>query len=405
MLLCYMRQPSSETLYRYAEILIWFALWSESWIKAWDVVLIQVPECAKAMILPLQTAVMKRWWHPLIRFYPDGIIRNFFELANDEQLKYKPKHEMLWRVDDIDHLVSIIADADKHELEWIDPKKIMMSSKETKFYRDAMDAKENKGDFTWTLWLFWTPQMAEEVWLSLEEYRNQIIKACYLDEENPIEKRQQLSNDISHVKDHLNSLPIQWLHVKWQDIDLKVQLGKNRQRLWGTWRNIPSFEVFISPDRRWTEWWYKCNQPLYRYGSLITWIELRFSWWKVVESRASQHEQLLKEMIATENADRIWEFSLTDTRFSRIDTFMWETLYDENMWWPFWNTHIALWNAYKDSFPWDVSSVTPDQRFQMWYNESVVHTDIVSTSDRTVVATMTDGSEQVIYQWGKFTFL
>jgi hypothetical protein len=46
-------------------------------------------------------------------------------------------------VDEIDHLVSIIAQADKHELEGIDPKRIMSFSKATKFYRDALDEKEN----------------------------------------------------------------------------------------------------------------------------------------------------------------------------------------------------------------------------------------------------------------------
>ena len=400
-----MRQPSSEILEKYADILVWFALRNEQGILPGDVVLIQVPECAKPFLLHLQTAVLKRWWHPLIRYYPDGVMRNFFELANDDQLSYKPKAEMLGKVEDIDHLISVIADADKHELEWIDPKKIMASSKATKFYRDAMNAKENAGKFTWTLGLYGTEQMAKEVWLSLEEYWNQIIKACYLDEEDPIAKREQLSKDIHTVKDHLNSLPIEQLHIKWEDIDLKVQIGKNRKWLWWTWRNIPSFEVFISPDCRGTEWRYKSNQPLYRYGNLITWIELKFSWGKVVESRASQNEEVLREMIAQENADKIGEFSLTDTRFSRIDTFMWETLYDENVWGPFGNTHIALGNAYKDSFPWDIPSVTPTQWKDMWYNESVIHTDIVSTTDRTVVATMSDWSEEVIYQGGQFTFL
>jgi len=107
----------------------------------------------------------------------------------------------------------------------------MASSKATKFYRDAMNAKENAGKFTWTLGLYGTPQMAQEVGLSLQEYRDQIIKACYLDEQDPIAKREQLSTDIHAVKDHLNSMPIQQLHIKGEDIDLKVTIGKNRQRM------------------------------------------------------------------------------------------------------------------------------------------------------------------------------
>ena len=40
---------------------------------------------------------------------------------------------------------------------------------------------------------------------------------------------------------------------------------------------------------------------------------------------------------------------------------------------------------------------------EMGYNESHIHTDIVSTTDRTVTATLEDGSELVIYENGMFT--
>ncbi len=57
---------------------------------------------------------------------------------------------------------------------------------------------------------------------------------------------------------------------------------------------------------------------------------------------AAENEPLLHEMIATENADRVGEFSLTDSRLSPIDRFMADTLYDENIGGPFGNTHVAL---------------------------------------------------------------
>lgn len=400
-----MYQPSEEILQKYADVLIWFALNDEKWMNAWEVVMINVPECAKPMLLPLQEAVLKRWGHPIVRYFPDGVTRPFYEIASDEQISYKPKKYMFGRVEDMDHSVNIIAESDKHELEGIDPAKIMLSSKAVKFYRDALNHKENKWEFTWTLWLYGTQAMADEVWLSLEEYRWQIIEACYLDDTDPVQKRKDLSKKINFAKDHLNSLPIERVHVEWEDVNLKVQLGKDRQWMWGTGRNIPSFELFISPDRRGTEGWIKFNQPLYRYGNLIKDIELKFENWLVVESKASQNEAVLQEMIATKNADKIGEFSLTDNRFSRITKFMGETLYDENVGGPYGNTHIALGMAYKDSLPGDPSTLSEAQREELWYNDSVIHTDIVSTTDRTVTATLADGTQQVIYENWRFTFL
>ena len=109
-------------------------------------------------------------------------------------------------------------------------------------------------------------------------------------------------------------------------------------------------------------------------------------------------------MIAQENADKVGEFSLTDKRHSRITKFMATTLYDENMGGTFGNTHIALGNAYKDTFTGDMATVSEEQWAAMGYNSCPkVHTDIISTSDRTVTARLRNGSERVIYKDGQFT--
>ena len=43
-----------------------------------------------------------------------------------------------------------------------------------------------------------------------------------------------------------------------------------------------------------------------------------------------------------------------------------------------------------------------DEWTRLGYNMAAVHTDIVSTVDRTVTAVLTDGSERVIYKDGQF---
>lgn len=396
--------PSTEILEKYARLLVSYWL-GENWVQAWEVVLVRLPEIAKPFLLPLQKAILEVGAHPLFHFIPDGTARLFFEQANDDQLNYIPQQYLMWRLADIDHEIAIIADVDKYELEGIDPQKIMSRQSSMMEYIWARRKKEAEGKYSWTVALYGTEAMAKEVHMSPEEYRNEIIHACYLDRPNPTQVWKDLQQKIIQVKNYLNWLPIEWLHIKGADIDLKVQIGKERIWLGGTGRNIPSFEVFISPDYRGTEGWAKFNQPLYRYGNLVTWIELKFSEGKVVDARASQNENVLKEMIATENADRVGEFSLTDKRFSRIQKFMWETLYDENVWGPYGNTHIALWNAYRESYPGDRSSVNEQEWVAMGYNTSVVHTDIVSTSDRTVIAHLANGEQEIIYQNGMFTFL
>jgi aminopeptidase len=192
------------------------------------------------------------------------------------------------------------------------------------------------------------------------------------------------------------------LHAVGPDMDMWYSLGEKRAWHAGSGRNIPSFEIFTSPDWRGTNGWIKINQPLYRYSNKITGIELEFKNGRVVKSRAKTNEKFLKEMIATPGADKIGEYSLTDKRHSRITKFMAETLFDENIGGPYGNSHIALGMSYRDTYAGDVSKLTDKEAARLGFNDSSVHTDIISTTDRTVTAHLKDGSTKVIYKSGQF---
>lgn len=394
--------PSKDILDKYADLLVNFALGDCKGIKKGDVVFLQVPENAKPLLVSLRNVVLKAGGSPIISFSPDDMTKEFYNLASDEQISFFPEKYLKGLVDEVDHFLMILADTNPKELENVNPKKIMMRQKVFKPYMEWRDEKENAGNLTWTLAAYATEGMAKEAGLSLEEYWQEIIKSCYLDEENPIEKWKSIVAEIGRVQEKLNSMEIEELHITASGTDLVVGLGKDRKWLGGSGNNIPSFEVFISPDWRKTQGKIQFTEPLYRYGNLIKNAYLEFENGKVVKATASEGESILKEMILTENADKIGEFSLTDGRLSRITKFMAETLFDENVGGEQGNTHLALGKAYQDSYPGDVSKVTNEQWDEMGYNNSVVHTDIVSTSPREVTAKLSNGEEVLIYKEGKF---
>ncbi len=398
-----MYTPSAEILAKYADVLVKFALWSGRGVAKGDVVMVSISESARPFIPHIQRSILTAGAHMLLNYQPDGITRQYFELASDEQLDFVPKHYLLERVRCATHFVGIISEADKHELEGIEGSKIMRRGELMKFYFDARRDKEDRGELTWTLALYGTPAMAKEVGLTEKEYWDEIIHACYLDAADPIATWRELFTQIESTKDRLNALSIESLHVTGDDVDLHITLGKSRQWLGGSGRNIPSFELFISPDWRGTQGWIRFNKPLYRYGNLIEGVELVFEDGHVVQARASKNEQILKDMIAVPNADKVGEYSLTDRRHSRITRFMGETLYDENVGGHFGNTHIALGAAYRDSYIGNPKEVSDESWHDMGYNDSSVHTDIVSTTNRTVEATLSDGTKKVIYSDGQFT--
>ena len=250
--------------------------------------------------------------------------------------------------------------------------------------------------------MYGTPAGAKEAGLSEKQYWNQIIKGCFLDKRDPVAQWQKVQRDIQKYCRRLNKLKIEKVHIKGEDVDLWVQIGKKRKWMGARGVNIPSFEIFTSPDWRGTEGWIRFNQPLYRYGNLITGIELTFKNGKVVKAKAKRNKKVLEEMIATKNADKVGEFSLTDKRFSRITKFMAETLYDENMGGPQGNTHIALGDSYHDCYAGDPSKLKASDWKKLGFNDSSVHTDMFSTSQRTVTAFMKGGRKKIIYRNGRF---
>ncbi len=399
--------PDRKILERYASVLVDFALGGGTGIKSGEVVRVTAPESAKPLYLELCKAVWRAGGHVIGGYHPDeeqGISgsRAFYELASDAQLEHFPARFMRGLVDEMDHQVSVLCDADPHALESIDPARIMRRGVALRQLMDWRGEKENEGRFSWTLALYGTAAAAAEAGMSEQEYWQQIVHACFLDQEDPIARWREVAVRLEETRKRLDALRIERVHVQGEDVDLWVTIGEKRRWLGGRGRNIPSFELFTSPDWRGTEGWIRFNQPLYRYGNLVKGIRLTFADGRVTEATAQENEPILKEMIATEGADRVGEFSLTDKRLSRITRFMAQTLYDENVGGPFGNTHIAVGRSYQDAYDGDPANVAEEEWERLGFNNSSVHTDIVSTTDRIVTAILPGGEERVIYRDGEF---
>lgn len=395
--------PSQEILEKYANVLVNFALGGGKGIKKGETVIVKCNEYGKRLYVELAKAIWKSGGHMIGRYSPDNDLdKEFFQLAEQHQLDFFPHHYFKGLVEQADHTILILCETDKKALEGIHPQKIMSRNISNKPYMDWRNEKENAGKFTWTIGLYGTPAMAKEAKLSQKAYWDQIISACFLDKRNPIAEWKKVYEKIELTRQRLNSLPIDKLHVLGKDVDLWITLGDKRIWNGGGGRNIPSFEIFTSPDWRGTNGWIKFNQPLYYAGTLIEGVELHFKDGVVVKSKATKNEKVLKHMIAAKNADKIGEFSLTDRRFSNITKFMAETLFDENIGGTEGNTHIALGMSYHDCYDGNPSKPTTKEWQDLGFNDSSVHTDIISTTNRTVTAHFKDDSHIIIYSHGEF---
>jgi aminopeptidase len=403
-------QPSDEILAKYAELLVKFGLQTRSGkqLAKGSVVEFTVPEVAKPLYFHLQTAILKAGYNPLGVFLPSNdskynFTKNVFDHASKGQLEFFADKYYRGKIDQADATIYIIADTDPHALAAVDPKKIMLRSGAMKPAKDWKFKKIDAGTMSWTLALYGTDAGAKEAGMSTKAFWNQVINACYLDADNPVAEWKKINNTVQKTAQKLTDLQIKSVHMVGDDVDLTVGIGKDRAWRAGGGNNVPSYEVFTSPNFREVNGWIKFNQPLLQYGSKIEGIELTFKDGKVTKAAATKNEKLLKAMIKNKGGNQVGEYSLTDCRLSRITKFMAETLYDENVGGKYGNSHIALGSAYRDCYTGDPTKVSDAKWEQLGYNDSVVHSDIVTTTDRTVTATLYDGTTKVIYEKGQFT--
>src|SRR6476620_23920 len=357
---------NENLLKKYAQVMVHYGLNNGKGINKGETVFLVGQECAKDLFVAIAKEIYEAGGNVITNYLPDNIRASSlarFVLANgsDEQISFFAAPYWQGIVDSVDHILSIISEPDIHVFEGLPSSKVSMMNSARAPYFQMREKKEQQGKLSWTLCLYGTQSMADEAGLTLEAYWDQIIEACYLREDDPVSKWKKIQSEIEEIKNKLDALEIERLHITGEGVDLEVQIGKNRKWLSGGGKNIPSFEIFTSPDWRGTNGYITFNQPLYYSGKRISGVSLRFENGVVIASSATENEDALKEMISQENADRIGEFSLTDKRHSRITKFMATTLFDENTGGEFGNTHIALGNAYKDTFPGDMSKVTDEQ--------------------------------------------
>jgi aminopeptidase len=403
-------RPSDEILAKYAELLVKFGLQSRDGkqLKKGAVVQFTVPEVAKPLYFHLQTAILKAGYHPMGTYIPSNdaqynFAKNVYDHANKTQLEFFADKYYKGMIDQADATIYVIADTDPHALAAVAPKKIMQRSSAMKPAKVWRFKKIDAGKMSWTLALYGTDAAAKEAGMSTKAFWDQIINACYLDADNPIAEWKKINQTVQKTAKKLTDLQIRSVHMVGADVDLYVGIGKDRAWRAGGGNNVPSYEVFTSPNFREINGWIKFNQPLLQYGAKIEGIELTFKDGKVIKAKADTNEKLLKALVANQGGNQVGEYSLTDGRISRITKFMANTLYDENVGGKFGNSHIALGSAYRDCYIGDPTKVSDAKWEKIGYNDSIVHSDIVTTTDRTVTATLYDGTERIIYEKGQFT--
>ncbi len=264
----------------------------------------------------------------------------------------------------------------------------------------------NARTVNWTIVPCPTPDWAQLVHselapgAALERLWEEIAHVLRLDEPDPIAAWRARFEQLHAVTAKLTALALDSLRFEGPGTDLTVGLFET-----GRWDsasfetidgivhapNLPTEEVFTSPDPERVEGFVRSTKPLFRSGRLITGLRVRFEGGRAVEIDADEGAPTLRGLAQRDaGGARLGEVALVDRtgRIGQLDTVFYDTLLDENA-----ASHIALGGG----FPYMVDSDAERERM----NESEIHIDFMIGSDEVAVTGRTrDGREVPLLRGG-----
>jgi aminopeptidase len=227
-----------------------------------------------------------------------------------------------------------------------------------------------------------------------------IARAVRLDEPDPVAAWKEHLDRLAARAAILNDRRFDALRYRGPGTDLTVGLHGD-----GVWQsavdlsrgiphvaNMPTEEVFTTPDARRVDGTVAATYPLQLQGTVLKGIRVRFEGGRAVDVDADEGRDLIRAHVASdEGAARLGEVALVDrtSRVGQTGLVFYDTLFDENA-----ASHIALGDAILQAVP-GAEALTPEERDARGVNHSSLHTDFMIGSDEVAIAGVTADGEEV----------
>ena len=262
--------------------------------------------------------------------------------------------------------------------------------------------KLTDGLCNWTIVSFPTAGWAQTVFgdPDVERLWAAVATAVRLDEADPVAAWREHIGRLQERAQSLNDRRFDHLRYRGPGTDLTI--GLHAESEWQTAldtsqgidhvANMPTEEVFTTPDSRRVEGTVRSTLPLQIDGTIVRDLEVRFESGRASEIRAASGEDVIRTHAATdEGAARLGEVALVDghSRVGQTGLVFYDTLFDENA-----SSHIALGASIVQAVPW-APELSPEERFERGVNHSSIHTDFMIGSNELEVDGVTAGGEAV----------
>ncbi len=228
---------------------------------------------------------------------------------------------------------------------------------------------------------------------AFERLWHDVTHVCRVDEADPVAAWEERIGDLLSIAGKLDELRLDALRFEGPGTELTVGLFRS-----GRWQcarlstvdgivhvpNLPTEEVFTTPDPSRVEGWVRSTKPLFVSGAMVNGLRIRFERGRAVEIEAEQGADTLRALARRDaGASRLGEVALVDgdSRIGRLDTVFFDTLLDENA-----ASHIALGEGL---------DFTVGEEEQPRINRSELHIDFMIGSDEVAVTGIEPGGGEV----------
>ncbi|MEV4343859.1 aminopeptidase [Actinoplanes sp. NPDC049596] len=281
--------------------------------------------------------------------------------------------------------IRLMGDADPHLLDGADPAKAAaFPLEESQAMRRALF-----DGIRWTAVGAPNPGWAQQIFgePDLERLWQAVGTAMRLDEDDPVTAWRERSATLGERARQLDELELTEVRYVGEGTDLTVGLPPRTRWTGGGLvdaagveylPNIPTEEVFTSPDKTRADGVIRLTKPLVLSGALVTGLKVTFAGGRVTEVTADSGAEVVRAQLDSDPGARsLGEVSLVDrdSRIAQAGIVFHNTLFDENA-----GCHVA----WGQSFPFAIDgglAMSEQQRADAGLNMSSVHTDVVIGGD------------------------
>ncbi len=236
-----------------------------------------------------------------------------------------------------------------------------------------------------------------------------IFRFCYADRDRATELTMERDRLLKARCRRLAELGIREIHVTGGGSDFRVTRPPRARWLGGSdttgagqtfFFNMPSEEVYTTPDRRLTEGRLVATRP-FRFpgGPRVRDLVLDFRAGQAIDFDASSGKRAFSSWLETDDgARRLGEFALIgeDSAIARSGLFFDTLLLDENP-----SSHVALGSGFAQTVAGD-ESMSSQELEDLGVNRSLIHTDIMFGSKETMVVAKCREGEVVLIERGRW---